>query len=226
MASRKKKSGTSIVGWLIVIVLLVGVGAWLWLHREQLKDYMPQTPTTQTATSGDKSGDAVRLKGRLRVVTPARDPELGISADAVVLFRIVEMYQWLEQCNEESVCDYSLRWSRMQLDSNKFREPKGHENPRAPFASARFDASEVKLGEFTVDAAVAAGQRTQVEYPVKADSLAPNLAASFTAVDGLLYAGGDPAHPQPGTLRIRYRVIPPGEAEITGVRRGNRIEAK
>ena len=228
MTGRKKKGGTPIIGWLIVVATLAGIGTWLYLHQGRLKEYMspPAAQPSLPAAAGDKSGEVVHMKGKLQVPTPVRDTELGVSADAVLLARSVEMYQWFEQCGEDNVCRYSLTWSRMPMDSSKFHEPKGHENPPAPLKSMSFQASEIKLGEFTVDPALAVAQRIPVDYPVKADALAQNLAATFTVVDGMLYAGGDPAHPQAGTLRIRYRIVPAGEVEITGIKHGSRIEAK
>jgi len=228
MKGRKKKAGSSIVGWLIVLAVLAGIGWWLWAHRARLAEYMPQSTTSSTPgpdTTGEKPGEVVHLRGKLQVVAPARDTALGISADALVLLRLVETYQWHEQCDGDA-CHYAMMWSRLQINSNGFHELKGHENPHAPFAGARFEAGEVKLGGLSIDVALAAGQRMPIEYPVKADMLAPNLAATFSVVDGVLYAGGDPARPQPGTLRIRYRIIPAGDVEITGVKRGQRIEAK
>lgn len=226
MTRRKNKAGSSFVGWLIVLAVLVGIGWWLWTHRARLAEYMPQATTVTSPAAGEKAGEVVRLRGKLQVASPARDTELGISADALVLLRLVETYQWHEQCDGDS-CHYALMWSRLQINSNRFREPKGHENPHAPFAAARFEAAGVKLGGFDIDVALAAAQHAPIEYPVKADMLAPNLAATFSVVDGVLYAGGDPAKPQPGTLRIRYRIVPVGgDVDITGVKHGQRIEAK
>jgi len=227
MASRKKKTGSTIFVWLVVLAVLAGIGWWLWMHRARFAEYMLQntTPSAPQSAAGEKTGDVIHLRGKLQVVTPPRDTALGVSADAVVLLRIVEMYQWHEQCDGDA-CRYGTMWSRMQINSNAFHERNGHENPRAPFSDARFQAGELKLGEFSVDAALAAGQRAPIDYPVPADALPPNLAATFSVVDGFLYAGGNPAHPQPGTLRIRYRIIPAGEVEITGVKYGHRVEAK
>ena len=64
------------------------------------------------------------------------------------------------------------------------------------------------------------------DYPVKTSALPPNMAATFNVTDGVLYAGGDAAHPQIGTVRVRYRIVPAGEVELAGVKRGNRLETK
>ena len=77
-----------------------------------------------------------------------------------------------------------------------------------------------------VAAELVAAQAAGVELPVHAAELPPNLAASFADAGGSLYAGGDPAHPKVGELRISYRVVPLGPVVLTGVQREGRLAAE
>jgi hypothetical protein len=45
-------------------------------------------------------------------------------------------------------------------------------------------------------------------------------------VNGALSAGGDPAQPLVGKLRVSYRVVPLGAATLEGVQRDGALTAK
>lgn len=226
--ARRKKSSLSMgrIAVLVVLLLLAALGWWAWQQRPQWRPL--EVPKSSDHESVSTTQDVVQqLSGRLQVVKPPRDKELGIVApDAVILLRNVEMYQWHERCGlAGGACAYEASWSSGHVESSKFRVPAGHENPVPPLAGARFAASEIRLGDLIVDPGLLEGRAAQ-EFPVKEDALPPNLAATFSVIEGALYAGGDAKHPQAGTLRIRYRIIPAGEVSLSGMRRGNRLEAR
>lgn len=231
---RKQTISPGRITAIVVLILLLLAGAWAWQHRSRLRSAAStiSTELPLPAQSGGSSPSAaanaaavpVKTSGKLIIRHAAHDTQLGIAADAVALLRSVEMYQWTEHCDGAN-CRYEKAWSGPHIDSGKFRVAEGHQNPAPPFADARFGAGEIRLGELIVDPRLLDG-RPAVDYPVKADALPPNMEATFSVVDGVLYAGGDAAHPQVGTVRVRYRVVPAGEVEISGVRRGNKLEAK
>ena len=235
MARRRKQSiSLGRVALFVALILAVIAGVWAWQHRARVQSAV-STITTElplpTQNAGSAQSDvnaavATKMSGKLSIHRPPRDTQLGISVDAAILLRIVEMYQWHERCElAGGACSYDQSWSSGQVDSSKFRVPAGHVNPPAPFADARFIAGEIKLGDLVVDPKLLNAQ-SAVEYRVSADSLPPNLEATFSVIDGVLYAGGDAAHPQVGTVRVRYRIVPAGEVELSGIRHGNRLEAK
>jgi hypothetical protein len=227
MARRKKKSS---MRWPLAIVLAIAIGVAVWAVRKHLPAL--HLPSLASAPAGvlavdaaqvDKANDGrrVRITGLLAADGPVRDAQLGVSATVAVLLRNVEMYQWSEHC-AGTACTYDTGWGA-PADSSKFREPKGHENSQAPFASAVFAASGLKLGAFGVDATLLTAQHAARTYPVSDAGLPPNLVASFSAANGALYAGGDPAHPQVGMLRVSYRVVPLSAATLEGTQRGGNI---
>jgi hypothetical protein len=241
MARKSKRtsiSGARIVA-LVVIALVIVAGLLAWQYRRQLHAITTMTssslavPPQASSPPGNANADskpaatgtAIRVSGKLQIAKPPQDVKLGVIADAaVILFRKVEMYQWRERC-ERGTCIYEKDWSEQHADSTKFKSPAGHENPPAPFADARFLAGEVKLDELEVAPELIAEQHPVEDYAVKANALAPNMAATFSVIDGVLYAGGDAAHPQIGSLRIRYKIVPGGEIALSGVRRGSKLEA-
>ena len=239
MAKSANRNNPVVVG--LILVVLAAIGAYVWLHKRNAPIETPVATTAKTAppveaprVSTDKvdpanEGRLVRIDGTLSVVKPARDTQLGIGADAVMLLRYAEMLQWQEKCTG-ATCTYLQVWSPQIIDSRKFREPEGHRNPeRLPITSGRFSAGEVRLGAFAVDAAAlgnyrldSALQTKPVPYPVKDAQLPSNLAVSFREQNGVLYAG-DPEHRAVGDVRVSYRIIPAGKIDIVGIQHGDRV---
>ncbi len=219
--------------WPVALLVVAVIAVALWFGRARLQAL--HLPSLASAPAGvlavdaahvDKANDGrrVRITGLLAADGPVRDAQLGVSATAAVLLRNVEMYQWREHC-AGAACNYDTGWGA-PADSRKFREARGHENPPAPFATAVFAAPGLKLGAFGVDATLLVAQHAPQAYPVSDAGLPPNLAASFSAVNGALYAGGDPAQPQVGMLRVSYRAVPLGAATLEGVQRDGALAAK
>lgn len=232
---RKQTVSPGRIAAIVVLILLIIAAVWAWQHRARMQSVVssvskelplpPQIAGTSQANR-DAAPTPAKVNGKLSVRRPARDAQLGVAADAPILLRVVEMYQWHERCElTGGSCAYEASWSSGHVDSSKFRVQAGHQNPPTPFADARFVAGEIRLGDLIVDPKLLDGQAA-VDFPVKASALPPNLEATFSVVNGALYAGGDAAHPQVGTVRVRYRVVPAGEVELSGVRRGNRLELK
>jgi len=223
MAKRKKNRRSAALVWFVLLAVVSVLGYGTWRHRASYLALFPQKPAS-VAEEADGAEKRQQLQGKLQVLKAPRDPDLGITAPAVALLRNVSMYQWQEHCKGDD-CSYELGWSVQHIDSSKFHVPSGHENKRPPFFNARFFASELRLGDVAVDPAILMG-RTPIDYRIEASALPPNLAATFSVVDGLLYAGGDPAHPAANMLRISYRIIPAGDVELSGLRHGDRLEAQ
>jgi len=212
MARRKRKSRLSharIAMFAIVIALIAVAG---WFGYAHLSGQLQQSIGGTIAPR--------RIEGVLAATGPVRDGQLGVSANAGVLFRHVEMYQWQEHC--DGACRYDQSWSA-PVDSRRFREPKGHENPQTPFNDSVFFAPGLQLAGYAVDPDLLVAQLRASAYPAHGANLPPNLAASFTERDGVLYAGGDPAHPAIGEVRVSFRVIATGPATLNGVLRGGKL---
>src|SRR5262249_27648484 len=106
MAPRKKRKGLLSRVIVTIGVLALGFGivkfGYRYLDRGShglAGDKPPPAPTVP-----HESDTPRRVEGTLSVSTPARDGQLGVSANAAVLFRHVEMYQWQEHC--DGACRY------------------------------------------------------------------------------------------------------------------------
>jgi hypothetical protein len=242
MASKTSRSQL-IIAVIVVAVLVLG---FLWLRRHQAEPTVeaPSPPTPQksgldtsnaiavgtSAIDPANEGKQISISGDLVARTPATDSQLGIVApDAIMLLRFVEMLQWQQQCRGTQ-CTYQQVWSPQLINSSKFREPAGHENPaRLPMTSARFSSTDVQLGAFKVDAATLGNYRLDASLRIKptpfkvtSSQLPSNLALTFRDFNGALYAG-DPEHRKVGDVRVSYRIIPASKVDIVGIQRGDKL---
>lgn len=239
MARKSRRSPLIVI--VIALLVLVAIG-WIWRHGlHRAEPPAPATPAKAPASNGPMvatadridpadEGKMITIKGRLAVHEAARDTQLDVSADAVMLLRYTDMLQWRERCSGDA-CTYQKVWSPQPIDSSRFREKEGHKNPpRLPLTIARYASRDVRLGAFHVDAYTLgnyrspAGLKVQpLPYRVSSAQLPTNLKISFRDNGGTLYAGKDPAHPEIGDMRVIYRVIPAVDVVLTGIQHGDQL---
>lgn len=220
MARRRRKSP---LRWLLPLGAAAIIAVGLWTNRQRVEDMFHARSSgaapAHNATEAGTDGKRVHVSGKLEASGPARDAELGVSANAAVLIRKVEMFQWHEHCNGAD-CSYATAWSQQPIDARRFRHPEGHDNPPPRLRDAVFSGPGLRVGTLAVSADLVAAQAAANDFKVHAADLPANLAASFGDADGALYAGGDATHPQVGEVRVSYRIVPAGNVDLDGVQRG------
>jgi hypothetical protein len=208
----------------IGIVAIVAGLLWWTLHGRGATSSGTSGARVVTTFDPANEGSLVSVTGTPTFAAGAVDDELGITTQAGVLWRHVEMAQWQERCVANG-CAQSIAWSSSLIDASTFNEKTGRVNPGAfPFSSRAFAAPALRIGAFTVDPAVLATQATQPRV-VSAAELPPNLAAIFRDHDGGLHSGEDIEVPAVGDLRVSYRVLATGPLTVTGVQRGQGLVA-
>jgi hypothetical protein len=169
-------------------------------------------------------GRLVHVAGPVSAAGLPRDSDLGITpAEGTLrLIRRVEMYQWQEQTSsetrtrmgggQETVTTYSYRrvWQEGRIDSSRFRQPDGHQNPEPRYATRAFNAERVMLGGYRVSDA----QVNQI--PANTAFAVPGGNA-----DGGRYIGQDPQNPRVGDLRITWQVARPDALSVIGAQVGD-----
>ena len=174
----------------------------------------------------ENDGRLVHVFGKADTDDILIDEEFEVAVNAIMLQREVSMYQWKENKKRTSkkktgggektvtTYSYSKSWSSIPIDSSKFKKPAGHQNPGAmPYQSSRFEAEEVRLGEFTLSRSLIGKISQSTVLPV--DGMANIDHISNAAFHGVsIYIGDDPSAAQIGDLRITYRVVKPTEVSI------------
>jgi hypothetical protein len=143
-----------------------------------------------------------------QIVNAPRDGEFNIRANAPILIRHVEMFQWRE-ITVGGASHYELDWVDRPVDASTFAKPAGHVNPGAfPIQGRQFEAGEVKLGNFKLSEPVLRSFPGRVGVPPDEKALPANLAATFQRVGDALVTSSKPANPRLGDLRVSWEAVP------------------
>ncbi len=170
-------------------------------------------------------GRLIHLTAAAEASSQPRDPDLGLTADGLVLARKVEYYQWVETSRsetrtklgggEETVTTYSYdrQWTSVPQDSSSFQQASTHQNPTPSLKAGDFRADRARMGAFTLDESVLAqvpAERALTPTAEQAAAAAAALSRPVQVHDGGLYVGASPAAPAVGDMRVTYVVAPQG----------------
>jgi hypothetical protein len=169
-------------------------------------------------------GRLVHVAGPVSAAAVPRDADLNVTPQpgTIRLVRRVEMYQWQEQTSsetrtrmgggQETVTTYSYRrvWAEGRIDSSRFRQPDGHQNPEPRYQTRAFNADRVMLGGFRISDA----QVNQIPATT-------SLAVPGGHADGGRYIGQNPESPRVGDLRITWQVARPDALSVIGAQVGD-----
>jgi hypothetical protein len=181
-------------------------------------------------------GKLVHVTGELKTTAPLKDPDFLVEAQAARLLRKVEMYQWKEESRsetrktagggEERVTTYSYRrtWAENRIDSNRFHNRFGHENPEMRYKAREVLATDATLGAFRPGAAALHRLPTPQELtlqPALGEALKSKFGASPIEVAGdRIFLGANSASPRIGDLRITFSLAPNGSASFIARQEG------
>ena len=237
--------GGSITGVLFGIVFVIGSIVLLFWNEGRA------VQTTRSLSEGGKivvdvapatvdpgnEGKLIHLSGETKTGDPVVDRAFGVSATALHLVRVAQMYQWQEDKHqethksiggsEETVTTYTYKkeWSDRAIDSQTFRHPDGHTNPHKQYGRFSATAADATLGAFKLEAAVLNLLPASAALPLgpqAADPLKPRIANAQIA-DGDIYIGGDPGNPQIGDYKISYVYAAVGPVSAIGRQSGSAL---
>ncbi|MGA7439494.1 MAG: TMEM43 family protein [Luteibacter sp.] len=198
------------------VLLLCALGLIAWNER-RVMDYTVAltrhgSPVLDLGGAGRPAagqyGSTTRVSGMPQVVDAPRDAEFNVRSDSPVLVRHVEMFQWRE-ITVGGNTHYEMDWVDHPIDATGFAKPAGHVNPGAfPVQGRQFEAGEVRLGHFRLATEIVRDFPGRVDVPVDEKSLPANLAATFTAHNGVLVTSSKPERPRLGDLRVSWEAVP------------------
>jgi hypothetical protein len=184
------------------------------------------------------SGKFVHVTGDLKASAPLVDDTFGVSASAVRMDRIVEMYQWDEDQDTETTSHaggsqtkttryrYERKWSSTRIDSSRFKHSANHSNPPMRFQSKALTDENASLGAFQPGRT--ALEKLRATAPLEVSSqlvteLKRRHAGDVQINDGRIYFGADPSTPRIGDIRITYKIMAPGPASFIGSQSGTAL---
>jgi hypothetical protein len=233
---------SSIAGVLIGLVLVVACGvALFWNEGRAVFTARALSEGLGLAVTAPADRVDPANEGKLvHVSGPAtgadlRDADTGVAARGLRLVRHVEMYQWREHRDTQTTSNvggsqtrtttyrYTREWSDRPIDSGRFNQPGGHENPAMPLRTRAVEAEGARLGAFQLSPDVLSRLGDGQAFTVP-DGAGGRFAGRAQVMDGRLYVG-DPLQPRIGDLRIRYTLVGDGPVSLVANQRGQGFAA-
>jgi hypothetical protein len=170
---RSLGSGALFLGALVLLFWNEGYGK---RHDDALQEIGSQVQSAPlNAIDPQLAGKPVHLSARVTSRSGAGDSVFGVNTDGVVLYRHVEMFQWVEYTEtsgrgrkKKTSYYYEQEWDSEYHDSSQFEEPKGHENPKPALTSDGFFAADARFGPYRFDNEDVARQALIETYDSKA----------------------------------------------------------
>ena len=181
----------------------------------------------------------VHVSGMASTEEVLSDGDFNIGRKVLRLDRQVEMFQWAESKSSKTrdklgggketitTYDYDRRWHRDRVNSDSFERPSGHSNPQPRYLSRSLVAEQASLGAFHLRSALVGQLNSWTDVSIDESTLLSKAETDarlhFKAAGGYLYFGTpsvDPAAPQVGDLRIKFRVVEPMTVSLLSQQQG------
>ena len=182
--------------------------------------------------NSSNEGKLIATNGTITIDKELNDTQFGVIKDTAILKRIVEIYQWVENCSEDNngneTCEYNKRWEEDLVDSSKFKESIDHSNPKTKkYSSNTFIANEVKAGTFVVPNDLVKKLSTK-EY-VKLDSSNDDMRYTESQLglkidsEGKYFTDVKGTEPDIGDIRVSFKYNDATALSMMGVQSGKTI---
>ena len=236
--------GQAVVGVLIgFIFVVVAIGVLFWNEGRAIRTAqglaegagIVRSVPAERADPAD-NGRLIHVTGMLSTGGPISDPDFAVRVNGVRLVRHVEVYQWKEETHSETrtkfgggeerttTYKYVRAWSDKPIDSDRFKEPRGHTNPVMIYQSRELVAPGTHLGAFAVPDSLLRGfgePRRLAATDVQANALQIRVSKPVALNDGVLYVGRDPSQPAIGDMRISFSEVPLQTASVVAAQAGS-----
>ncbi|MBN2434348.1 MAG: TMEM43 family protein [Spirochaetes bacterium] len=244
--SRLKNSIGGVVGGLVLFVLSFVVLFWNEGNSVKTIRALDEVAAATVSVSVDdvrasNDGKLVHVTGTAITEDILSDSMFKVSENAMMLSRDVEMYQWKENVSTKEekevggktkttkTYSYSKEWSSSEIDSESFKKPDGHKNPKMVIEAMTSYASSAKFGGYELSGeqiAMISGADSYEYKPEQLEKTANVIKSRSSLHNGGVYMGEDPSSPEVGDYRISFKIINPSrEISVIGQQQGNRLSS-
>lgn len=180
-------------------------------------------------TVREKAGDLVHLQGDIEVRSPVTDPDTGLVFEALLVKRDVQIYQWVEDYDDETYTDrdgnekkrrvysYARRWVSSPVKSYDFHDPRYTNYGELPFREATFRSGEANLESIPLSAEVTRLAVSELGQ----QSLDPerlDISTLSSRWSGVLRPDGrylvTALSPRIGDIRVSYSAVIPSRVSV------------
>ncbi|MEI6707560.1 MAG: TMEM43 family protein [Methylococcales bacterium] len=238
--------GESIKGILFGFLLFIVAFPLLWWNEGRSVDRYNSLKEGQgmvisvpaDAVNPSNDGKLVHTQGLATTQDILQDMVFSVAVPAIQLQRHVAMYQWKETEKSETqekvggsktttkTYSYDKTWSDEQINSSQFKKVAEHNNPPMSYKSQTFQAQNVSLGAFKLNANQIGRLSGEQDFPVQNVQAPAQLAGKNLNNTGTgFYLGNNPADPQIGDLQISFKIINPSNISLVAEQTGNSFSA-
>ena len=236
--------GQAIVGVLIgLVAVVVSIGLLFWNEGRAIRTAQGLSEgvgivrsVSADAVAPGNAGRLIHVSGMLSTAGPVADADFAIRVRGVRLERHVELYQWKEETHSETrtkfgggeerttTYKYVRTWSDKPIDSDRFKEPRGHTNPVMVYQSRDSLAAGTRLGAFALPDSLLRSfgvAKRLAATEIQANALQIRVNKPVVVNDGVLYVGRDPSQPAIGDMRISFSEVPLQVASVVAAQAGD-----
>ena len=174
-------------------------------------------------------GKLIHFSGMTKSPTMLVDGEFGISANALKMQRVVEVYQWKEVTKSKTTqklgggtettttYTYSKVWSDEIIPSLNFKEAEIHQNPSSKIAASKeWIAQGVTVGEYTISDKLLSALSGYQPLTISQEMFSvKNTSESAQLVENMIYyKTNNVTTPEIGNTRISYKIISPQDISV------------
>ena len=235
--NKSKKTGGFLGGFIILIIGIVI----LWNNEGRVvktQNAINEATKSYVDVSSKKinskyEGKLIATTGKINISesTKVEDSKFGISVNATKLQRNVEMFQWVEDCeedeNETKSCTYEKEWSDKLIDSKKFNKSEYNNPSSMKYENNEFITSEdVKVGAYVLPERLLEdlSYNKELNYEALSEQY-DNKVEGYVLNEKYITNSKDIENPEIGDIRISYKYAGNGEVSIMGVQRDDTITA-
>lgn len=227
--TRKKSKKSGIFGGIICILLAIII---LFYNEGRAVDTQKVIniakkeliEVSSSTVDPSNEGKLILTSGQINLLNDmVYDSEFNVSIKTGKLARVVEMYQWTEDCKDDSngteTCTYTKKWSSSIIDDSGFST--GYNNPDTmPYESKTFIMDNVKLGAFKLSNVLLNQLGAQVEFKELSEDVATSK--NLHIKDGSYTTYSE--NPEVGDIRISFLYNDAKDVTVMGVQRADGFE--
>lgn len=227
-----QRMGRSLSGVLIGLLLVAGAVALLWWNEGRAvttAKALDQGATDVVDVSSDlvdpaDDGKLIHVTGLATTDEILEDPTFGVSSNALLLERRVEMYQWEEEKEttrekqvggsvvESTKSTYKQVWSNRPIDSSRFSNQERKNPTEFPYEENAVHAENATLGAYQLPRTIISMINQFAILPVTAETIEklPAFMRDKAHISAeRLFLGSDPGAPSVGDVRIGFYAVRP-----------------
>ena len=182
----------------------------------------------------------IHFTGEARTPSVLSDDTFAISENALKLKRTVELYQWSEEQQTETVekvggstettstYSYKQVWSDRLIDAQDFQEGANRVNPQSkPLENEEQVASPVSVGAYTLPDRLVNSLSDYERLTLASDlltSLPYAQQEQWQIFNNYIYQSEDPSNPEVGDVRVWYQILSPGAVSVIAQQKGDSLQ--